>query len=182
MCLDFIHAFHIHCSTVEVPSSWYIIVFIYVNLIWMSLWIIQPSGKVKSEKDTEEGRWKSLSGEVNKWNLLFICHMIRFLKIYPYFCSQGTHTGAFVPRGPQCLHKARQKRKRTCHKRQYLTYVSARTRPLLTYHKPRLFIMDPVSHREQVGILKPNSSRYIIAYSTVQRFGVCMIYVFERSL
>ncbi|XP_058644186.1 KAT8 regulatory NSL complex subunit 1-like protein isoform X2 [Onychostoma macrolepis] len=56
--------------------------------------------------------------------------------------------------GPQCLHKARQKRKRTCHKRQYLpqvdvTCVSARTRPLLTYHKPRLFVMDPLSHREQ---------------------------------
>ncbi|XP_016322961.1 KAT8 regulatory NSL complex subunit 1-like protein [Sinocyclocheilus anshuiensis] len=57
--------------------------------------------------------------------------------------------------GPQCLHKARQKRKRTCHRGQYLpqvdvTCMSARTQPLLTYHKPRLFVMDPLSHREQV--------------------------------
>ncbi|XP_050976076.1 KAT8 regulatory NSL complex subunit 1-like protein isoform X2 [Labeo rohita] len=57
--------------------------------------------------------------------------------------------------GPQSLHKARQKRKRTCHRRQYLpqvdvTCMSARTRPLLTYHKPRLFVMDPLSHKEQV--------------------------------
>ncbi|XP_042620074.1 KAT8 regulatory NSL complex subunit 1-like protein [Cyprinus carpio] len=57
--------------------------------------------------------------------------------------------------GPQCFHKARQKRKRTCHRRQCLpqvdvTCTSARTRPLLTYHKPRLFVMDPLSHREQV--------------------------------
>ncbi|XP_026127257.1 KAT8 regulatory NSL complex subunit 1-like protein [Carassius auratus] len=71
------------------------------------------------------------------------------------YSSQATHTGVFVPSGPQCLHKARQKRKRTCHKRQYLpqvdvSCVSARTRPLLTYHKPRLFVMDPLSHREQV--------------------------------
>ncbi|KAL1267571.1 hypothetical protein QQF64_032934 [Cirrhinus molitorella] len=56
--------------------------------------------------------------------------------------------------GPRCLHKARQKRKRTCQRRQYLpqvdvTCVSARTRPLLTYHKPRLFVMDQLSHREK---------------------------------
>ncbi|XP_039505758.1 KAT8 regulatory NSL complex subunit 1-like protein isoform X2 [Pimephales promelas] len=56
---------------------------------------------------------------------------------------------------PQCLHKVKQKRKRTCHRRQYLphadvTCMSARTRPLLTYHKPRLFVMGPLSHREQV--------------------------------
>ncbi|XP_016410219.1 KAT8 regulatory NSL complex subunit 1-like protein isoform X2 [Sinocyclocheilus rhinocerous] len=71
------------------------------------------------------------------------------------YSGQVTHTGVFVPSGPQCLHKVRQKRKRTCHRRQYLpqvdvSYVSARTRPLLTYHKPRLFVMDPLSHREQV--------------------------------
>uniref|UniRef100_A0A8C2BPW5 KAT8 regulatory NSL complex subunit 1-like n=1 Tax=Cyprinus carpio TaxID=7962 RepID=A0A8C2BPW5_CYPCA len=71
------------------------------------------------------------------------------------YSGQVTHTGVFVPSGPQCLHKARQKRKRTCHRRQYLpqvdvSCVSARTRPLLTYHKPRLFIMDQLSHREQV--------------------------------
>ncbi|XP_043105633.1 KAT8 regulatory NSL complex subunit 1-like protein isoform X2 [Puntigrus tetrazona] len=71
------------------------------------------------------------------------------------YSSQVTHMGVFAPSGPQCLHKARQKRKRTCHRRQYLpqvdvTCVSARTRPLQTYHKPRLFIMDSLSHREQV--------------------------------
>lgn len=56
--------------------------------------------------------------------------------------------------GPQCLPKAK-KRKRTCQRRQYVsqvdaTFMSARTRPLLNYHKPRLFLMDPLSHREQV--------------------------------
>ncbi|XP_051762589.1 KAT8 regulatory NSL complex subunit 1-like protein isoform X2 [Ctenopharyngodon idella] len=63
--------------------------------------------------------------------------------------------------GQQCLHKVRQKRKRTCHRRQYLPQVdaicmSARTRPLLTYHKPRLFVMDPLSHREQVRQSSPS--------------------------
>ncbi|XP_056321853.1 KAT8 regulatory NSL complex subunit 1-like protein isoform X2 [Danio aesculapii] len=55
---------------------------------------------------------------------------------------------------PQCLPKAK-KRKRTCQRRQYVpqvaaSFMSARTRPLLNYHKPRLFLMDPLSHREQV--------------------------------
>lgn len=71
------------------------------------------------------------------------------------YSSQMTHTGASIHSGPQCLHKVRQKRKRTCQRQQYLpqvdvTSMSARTRPLLTYHKPRLFVMDPLSHREQV--------------------------------
>ncbi|XP_077071382.1 KAT8 regulatory NSL complex subunit 1-like protein isoform X1 [Siphateles boraxobius] len=79
------------------------------------------------------------------------------------YSSQVTHTGPFVPSGPQCLHKVKQKRKRTCHRRQYLpqvdvTCMSARTRPLLTYHKPRLFVMDPLSYREQV--LQSSSSLF----------------------
>ncbi|XP_051567030.1 KAT8 regulatory NSL complex subunit 1-like protein isoform X2 [Myxocyprinus asiaticus] len=55
---------------------------------------------------------------------------------------------------PQYLHKAGQKRKQACHRRCPLqvdvTCVSARTRPLLTYHKPRLFNIDLSSYREQV--------------------------------
>ncbi|XP_067300389.1 KAT8 regulatory NSL complex subunit 1-like protein [Pseudorasbora parva] len=67
---------------------------------------------------------------------------------------RGQHKATYTS-GPQCLHKVGQKRKRTCHRRRYLpqvdvTSMSARTRPLLTYHKPRLFVMDPLSHREQV--------------------------------
>ncbi|XP_051564240.1 KAT8 regulatory NSL complex subunit 1-like protein [Myxocyprinus asiaticus] len=55
---------------------------------------------------------------------------------------------------PQYLHNAGQKRKRACHRRQCplqvdVTCVSARTCPLLTYHKPHLFFMDPSSHGEQ---------------------------------
>ncbi|XP_073711456.1 KAT8 regulatory NSL complex subunit 1-like protein [Misgurnus anguillicaudatus] len=54
--------------------------------------------------------------------------------------------------GTQC--KPGRKRKQACHRRQWphlgATCVSARTRPLLTYHKPCLFIMDPSSHKEQV--------------------------------
>uniref|UniRef100_A0A673H7E6 KAT8 regulatory NSL complex subunit 1-like n=1 Tax=Sinocyclocheilus rhinocerous TaxID=307959 RepID=A0A673H7E6_9TELE len=65
-------------------------------------------------------------------------------------------------RGQQKTAYSGQKRKQTCHRGQYLPQVdvpcmSARTRPLLTYHKPRLFVMDPRSHREQVGIFKPKS-------------------------
>ncbi|XP_065108134.1 KAT8 regulatory NSL complex subunit 1-like protein isoform X2 [Paramisgurnus dabryanus] len=55
----------------------------------------------------------------------------------------------------QCLDKPGRKRKQACHRRQWplhlaATCVSARTRPLLTYHKPCLFIMDPLCHKEQV--------------------------------
>ncbi|XP_073702349.1 KAT8 regulatory NSL complex subunit 1-like protein [Garra rufa] len=59
--------------------------------------------------------------------------------------------------GPQCLHKARQKRKRTCHRRQLdVTCMSARTRPLLTYHKPRLFVMDHEEVLESSPSFCPN--------------------------
>ncbi|XP_073769091.1 KAT8 regulatory NSL complex subunit 1-like protein isoform X1 [Danio rerio] len=56
--------------------------------------------------------------------------------------------------GSQCLPKAK-KRKRICQRRLYVpqvdaTFMSARTRPLLNHHKRRLFLMDPLSHREQV--------------------------------
>ncbi|KAA0715551.1 KAT8 regulatory NSL complex subunit 1-like protein [Triplophysa tibetana] len=64
-------------------------------------------------------------------------------------------TAVSLSNGPQGIKKMGQKRKRACHQRQCalqveVTCVSARTRPLLTYHKPLLFIMDPPSHREQV--------------------------------
>ncbi|XP_051997754.1 KAT8 regulatory NSL complex subunit 1-like protein isoform X2 [Xyrauchen texanus] len=70
-------------------------------------------------------------------------------------CSQWRGQRKTAYSRPQYLHNVGQKRKRACHKRQCpfqvdITCVSARTRPLLTYHKPYLFIMDPSSHREQV--------------------------------
>ncbi|KAG9349754.1 hypothetical protein JZ751_028202 [Albula glossodonta] len=55
------------------------------------------------------------------------------------------------------------KRRRVCRRRQKLpqldsTCVSARTRPLLTYHKPRLFTLDPLTcPRRQQG-LEPKPS------------------------
>ncbi|XP_057192915.1 KAT8 regulatory NSL complex subunit 1-like protein isoform X1 [Triplophysa rosa] len=63
-------------------------------------------------------------------------------------------TAVSLSNGPQGFKKTGQKRKRAYHHRQCalqveVTCVSARTRPLLTYHKPLLFIMDPPSHREQ---------------------------------
>lgn len=128
--------------------------------MWMSRWIIRLVEILMGSKDLELARWKNLRGEKNWWNLLaiFVICYIRFLKVelLLYFCSQATFTCVFDPSGPQCLPKAK-KRKRTCQRRQYVsqvdaTFMSARTRPLLNYHKPRLFLMDPLSHREQVGI------------------------------
>ncbi|XP_056611273.1 KAT8 regulatory NSL complex subunit 1-like protein isoform X2 [Triplophysa dalaica] len=71
------------------------------------------------------------------------------------FSSQvQADTAVSLSNRPQGFKKTGRKRKRACHQRQCalveVTCVSARTRPLLTYHKPLLFVMDPPSHREQV--------------------------------
>ncbi|KAL2081569.1 hypothetical protein ACEWY4_023422 [Coilia grayii] len=54
-------------------------------------------------------------------------------------------SGVLFHTGPQGGAEAVQKKRRVCRRRQPLgpTCVSARTRPLLTYHKPRLFLSSP---------------------------------------
>ncbi|KAG7330827.1 hypothetical protein KOW79_004796 [Hemibagrus wyckioides] len=63
-------------------------------------------------------------------------------------------TDMFQHTASTCVGRTNQKKRRVCRRGQFLsqvdvTQVCARTRPLLTYHKPRLFIMDqsPVSQQ-----------------------------------
>ncbi|KAI5106807.1 KAT8 regulatory NSL complex subunit 1-like protein, partial [Silurus meridionalis] len=56
-------------------------------------------------------------------------------------------TDVFLPSGSMCIGKTSQKKRRVSRRGQVqsqvdISRVCARTRPLLTYHKPRLFIMD----------------------------------------
>ncbi|KAK3543981.1 hypothetical protein QTP70_032739 [Hemibagrus guttatus] len=56
-------------------------------------------------------------------------------------------TDVFQHTASTCIGRTNQKKRRVCRRGQFLsqvdvTQVCARTRPLLTYHKPRLFIMD----------------------------------------
>ncbi|KAI5613444.1 KAT8 regulatory NSL complex subunit 1-like protein, partial [Silurus asotus] len=64
-------------------------------------------------------------------------------------------TDVFLPSGSTCIGKTSQKKRRVSRRGQLqsqvdVSRVCARTRPLLTYHKPRLFIMDQSPVTQQV--------------------------------
>ncbi|XP_072541098.1 KAT8 regulatory NSL complex subunit 1-like protein [Salminus brasiliensis] len=63
-------------------------------------------------------------------------------------------TDVFLRASSSHFGESEQKKRRVCRRRQFppqvdVTCVSARTRPLLTYHKPRLFTMDQSALRRQ---------------------------------
>lgn len=89
----------------------------------------------------------------------------------------------FLHTGSTCARKVAQKKRRVCRRGQLLSQVDiapvcARTRPLVTYHKPRLFIMDQSAVTQQGA----DSSAYRRSSSvSCDPMSVCLDLVYSKS-